>query len=144
MKRIQLLASGAGFAVLMLMAAPSLAGSGQYNNPGAQCAPGRPNCVVQCKPGRPGCRPAPGYYMYHPHPESYAENHGGYFNAYPVRPWRGYSCDSAEEALEDRGYRNVSAKDCSGGRYGFTANKNGRRYYITFNARTGRIRREAI
>lgn len=144
MNRIQLLTSGAGLAVLMLWATPSVAGSGQNNNPGAQCAPGRPSCVIHCTPGRPGCRPASGYYVYQPQSDNYAENHGGIFNAYPVQPARGYSCNAAEEALEDRGYRNISVKDCDGGRYDFTASKNGRRYYITFNARTGRIRREAM
>ncbi len=144
MNRFTLSVAGAGLTVLMLAAGPALAGNGQGNQSGANCPPGRPNCTQSCKPGRPGCQLPAGYYAYHPHHpynDNYAENHGGQFNAYPVRPSNRMSCGSAQDVLEDNGYRNISVKDCYGRRYNFTANKNGRTFWISFNAITGSFKR---
>ena len=142
----------AGMTLLLTAAfAPALAGSGQFRPSQDNCAPGRPACV--CPPGRPGCQhPSPGHrpggghgYWYGDRPggghdDWYGDRPGGY---YYHRPGGGYrmSCSSAMNKLSNRGYHGIVAKDCSGKRYNFTARKNGRRFWISFNARTGRFTR---
>ncbi len=46
--------------------------------------------------------------------------------------------------VRERGFRKVVTRDCSGRNYSFTGSKNGRRYVVTVNARTGRIRASAL
>lgn len=52
-----------------------------------------------------------------------------------------FSCDRAADALADRGYYRIVARDCRGPIYVFRAWRDGRRYTLTFNNRTGRISR---
>jgi hypothetical protein len=117
-----------GLAVIAAAGSPARAGNGQgggYNN---------------CQPGRPGCHRPQGYYQQQQYSDNYADNHGGPYNAYWYhnRPYR-LSCGAAEERLEDYGFHNVTAKDCSGKRYHFSATKGGRRVQVVMNSRTGKF-----
>jgi hypothetical protein len=51
------------------------------------------------------------------------------------------SCSEARMTLRDRGFRNVSARDCNGRFYSFNATRKGRGYRVTVNSVTGDISR---
>lgn len=51
------------------------------------------------------------------------------------------SCREARRLVRDNGYRNVSARDCSGRTYTFRATRSGRNVVVYVNARTGSVRR---
>lgn len=126
MKRGLIAAVAIGLAAMVTAGSPAIAGNGQgggYNG--------------QCQPGRPGCPRPPGNHYHQQYNDNYADNHGGPYNAYWYhRPYR-LSCGAAEERLEDNGFHNVVAKDCSGKRYHFSATKGGRRVQVVMNSRTG-------
>jgi hypothetical protein len=142
-------AVAAGFALIASAAlVPAVAGNG-HNKPSQQnCAPGKPGCGT-CRPGRPGCQTPYGnqydYYHHQPYNDNYADNHGGPQGAYwfPQHSNR-MSCNSAIDRLADHGFLGIKVKDCSGGRYNFTARKNGKRFWISFNARNGRFTRSVL
>jgi hypothetical protein len=49
------------------------------------------------------------------------------------------SCREARRAVRNQGYRNVSARECSGRTYTFSATRNGRRIIVYVNARSGAV-----
>lgn len=72
-----------------------------------------------------------GYYLY-----------GDDYYAYPRHKRIGYgkfSCSAAKSILRDRGFNKVTARDCTGTHYSFKARKNGRPYFVKFNAVNGAI-----
>ena len=71
------------------------------------------------------------------------------FNDYPSYEDRRFydrrierlSCGDARRIVKRNGYRNVSARECSGRTYTFFATRKGRDVIIYVNARTGSLRR---
>jgi hypothetical protein len=73
------------------------------------------------------------------------------YEYYPDRGWYrpnlrpGYyqriSCNEARDIVRDRGYRNVIAQDCVGKTFTFTGRRNGQRFTLYVNARTGSVSR---
>jgi hypothetical protein len=51
----------------------------------------------------------------------------------------GLSCGEARRLIRHRGYRDIVARDCSGGTYSFFATRRGQPYKINVNAYRGRI-----
>jgi hypothetical protein len=49
------------------------------------------------------------------------------------------SCREARSIVRSEGYRNVSARDCSGRTYSFSATRHGDRVRVYVNARTGAL-----
>ena len=58
-------------------------------------------------------------------------NYGGFYG-------RNISCRSGERILERR-FNNVTARDCRGSRFDYTARRNGKWYIIGLSSATGRI-----
>jgi hypothetical protein len=61
-----------------------------------------------------------------------------YYRPYYDRPQR-ITCSHAKQLLRNRGYRRITAYDCRGKVYGFTAWRKGKRYRLRVSARTGAI-----
>lgn len=49
------------------------------------------------------------------------------------------SCDRARSLVRNRGYRNVQVIECQGATYTFRAVRNGKRYKLFVNSRSGGI-----
>lgn len=58
-------------------------------------------------------------------------NYGGFYG-------RNISCRTGERILERR-FNFVTRRDCRGSRYDYTARRNGKWYFISLSAATGRI-----
>ncbi len=63
----------------------------------------------------------------------------GHYAPAPRPVYRAVSCRGARHVLRSRGFHHIRANDCRGGRYGFTASRYGKRFYVTVSARSGRI-----
>ncbi len=51
------------------------------------------------------------------------------------------SCGEAKRIVRDRGFRNVSTRECEGRTYTFVAKRNGHRVLVYVNSRTGALSR---
>ncbi len=66
---------------------------------------------------------------------------------YYHRPYRSHryvdkmSCSEARHSLRERGYRNISTRDCSGRFYSFNATRRGQAYRVNINAYNGQTSR---
>jgi hypothetical protein len=60
---------------------------------------------------------------------------------YDDRPRARLSCGEARRIVRRNGYRNVSAEECSGRTYTFSATRKGRNVVVYVNSRTGSLRR---
>ncbi len=58
-------------------------------------------------------------------------NYGGFYG-------RNISCQTGQRVLERR-FNNVARRDCKGSRYDYSASRNGKWYFISVSAATGRI-----
>jgi hypothetical protein len=76
------------------------------------------------------------YYSYQPGPD---------YLYYPYRGWyrshnrNELSCSQARRAVINRGYHNVSVRECQGRTYTFGATRNGHRILVYVNSRTGAV-----
>ncbi len=58
---------------------------------------------------------------------------------YRAKNARRVSCDRARSLVRNRGYRNVQVIECQGATYTFRAVRNGKRYKLFVNSRSGGI-----
>jgi len=82
------------------------------------------------------------YYAYNPGAGYYYRNGYGWYR--PAKPHPGpvygkMSCGMAASIVRNKGYRNVSATNCSGSTYSFRATRNGYRVQVLVNSRTGAV-----
>jgi hypothetical protein len=83
----------------------------------------------------------PGYYVPPPPPPFYHQPRNVYLyddqqdDSYD----EGLSCGEARRLIRQRGYRDIVARDCTGGTYSFFATRRGQPYKINVNAYRGRI-----
>ena len=49
------------------------------------------------------------------------------------------SCGQAQRIVRNKGFRNVSTRECQGSTYTFSAKRNGNRFLVYVNARTGAV-----
>ncbi|MFT3988083.1 hypothetical protein [Aestuariivirga sp.] len=82
----------------------------------------------------PGYYPAPGYYA--PPPVYYAPP-PAYYPPQPVYGGYGMSCGQAKSIVRAKGYYSVSTRDCAGSTYSFVGFRNGGRFLVSVNARSG-------
>ena len=72
------------------------------------------------------------HYSYQVGPDYvYRKGHGWYRSR--------LSCGQARRIVRDRGYRNIEARNCSGGTYVFRVMRNNRAAIVYVNARTGAV-----
>jgi hypothetical protein len=77
------------------------------------------------------------HYSYQVGPDyMYRKGYGWYR---PGRHLNRLSCGEARQIIRKRGYRNLVARNCSGGTYVFRAVRNDRTAIIYVNARTGAV-----
>ena len=77
------------------------------------------------------------HYSYQVGPDYvYRKGHGWYRSAHRIGR---LSCRQARRMVSNRGYRNVVARNCSGGTYVFRAVRNHRVSILYVNARTGAV-----
>lgn len=82
-------------------------------------------------------------------PDYYGPGPGYFDDDYEYRPRRYYrdrprrfgrlSCGEARRLVRRNGFRNVSARDCSGGTYSFNATRRGVRVRVYVDARSGAV-----
>jgi hypothetical protein len=77
------------------------------------------------------------HYSYQIAPDYVYRNGYGWYR--PGRHLKRLSCGEARRIVSNRGYRNVVARNCSGGTYVFRAVRNDRTAIIYVNARTGAV-----
>ena len=77
------------------------------------------------------------YYGYQVGPDYRFRNGYGWYRH--NRVGNRISCGQAGRIVQNKGYRNVSARDCSGNTYVFRATRNGNRFQLIVNSRTGAV-----
>jgi hypothetical protein len=77
------------------------------------------------------------YYDYRVGPDyRYYDGHGWYR---PNKHRANISCGEAKRIVRDRGFRNVATRECDGRTYTFSAKRNGNRFLVFVNSRTGAV-----
>jgi hypothetical protein len=77
------------------------------------------------------------YYDYRVGPDyRYYEGRGWYR---PRHQRANISCGEAKRIVRDRGFRNVATRECDGRTYTFSAKRNGNRFLVFVNSRTGAV-----
>ena len=80
------------------------------------------------------------YYGYQAGPDYRFRNGYGWFrNGRVVNRGNRISCVQAGRIIQNKGYRNIAAKDCQGSTYVFRATRNGNRVQLIVNSRTGAV-----
>jgi hypothetical protein len=78
------------------------------------------------------------YYSYQPGPDYLYYPHRGWYRSHNRNQ---LSCNQARRAVINRGYHNVSIRECQGRTYTFAATRNGHRILVFVNSRTGAVSR---
>jgi hypothetical protein len=77
------------------------------------------------------------YYDYRVGPDyRYYDGRGWYR---PMHQRANISCGEAKRIVRDRGFRNVATRECEGRTYTFSAKRNGYRFLVFVNSRTGAV-----
>ena len=76
------------------------------------------------------------YYNYQIGPDYRYYNGRGW---YRLKHRGNISCGEAKQIVRNKGFRNVSTRECEGRTYTFVAKRNGNRFLVYVNSRTGAV-----